>query len=80
MVAGRRRAVGSVAACDLGRVGVDDQRAAIASDGVFVDNDLLHILQAGQFVHQVEQDLFEDGTQSARTRLCLLYTSDAADE
>src|SRR5690606_1689447 len=50
----------SVRPRDLRRVGVDDQRLAVAFDRVLVDDDLLHVLQAGQVEHDVEQRLLED--------------------
>ena len=63
MVAATRQAAGSVAARDLGRVGVDDQGTAIAGNGVFVDDHLLQILQTRQFVHQIEQHLSSWGNE-----------------
>src|SRR5208282_5624775 len=40
-------------------------------DDAFVDDDFLHVTQAGQIVHRVEQHIFEDRSQAPRSGLAL---------
>src|SRR5262245_10145840 len=54
---------------DLVLVGVDEQRLAVGADHRFVDHDLADVLERGQLVHRVEQDVLEDRAQAARAGL-----------
>src|SRR5574341_2374100 len=56
-------------ASDFLTIGVDEQRLAIGADHRLVDHDLAHVLERGQLVHRVEQDLLEDRAQPASSRL-----------
>src|SRR5690606_18730282 len=51
--------------------GVDHERLAVAFDRVLVDHHLLHVLQAGQVEHDVEQGLLEDRAQPPGAGLAL---------
>src|SRR5690606_27118174 len=50
---------------------VDHERLAVAFDRVLVDHHLLHVLQAGQVEHDVEQGLLEDRAQPPGAGLAL---------
>src|SRR5713226_294859 len=53
----------------LRRLGVDEERLALADDGVLVHHDLAHVLHGRQIEHDVEQHLFDDRAQSPRAGL-----------
>src|SRR5229473_3162073 len=48
----------------LRRFGVDEKGLAFADDGVLVHHDFAHILHRRKIEHEVEQHLFQDGTQA----------------
>src|SRR5690606_22777781 len=50
----------------LGLAGRRHQRGRLApQDAAFVDDDLLHVVAGRQFVHDVQQQVFDDGPQAA---------------
>src|SRR5712692_2590698 len=56
-----------LASRDLGLVGVDEQRLAVAIDAVLVDDDLLDVRQRRKVEHDVQKRMLDDGTQAPRT-------------
>src|SRR5690348_16881965 len=50
---------------------IDEVRLGVAVDDGIVDHDLADVFERRQFVHRVEQHLFEDRAQAARTGLAL---------
>ena len=50
---------------------MDDIRLGLSLDDLLVDHHLLHVAQAGQVVHGVEQHILEDGAQAAGAGLSL---------
>src|SRR5712664_2793278 len=48
----------------LRRFGVDEKGLALADDGVLVHHDFAHVLHRRKIEHEVEQHLFQDGTQA----------------
>jgi len=52
--------VDSVGASHLRGIGINNERLAFAVDRVFIDHDLLHILQCRQLEHDIEQHMLEN--------------------
>src|SRR6266446_5848050 len=67
--AARGRSRRSSRARHLRRLGVDEERLALADDGVLVHYDLAHVLHGRQVEHDVEQHLLDDRAQAPRTGL-----------
>src|SRR5438309_297007 len=57
--------------CRLQLIERDDHRLLALQDGVFGDDHLLHVPTAGDLIHDIQHDLFDNRAESARAGLAL---------